>query len=140
MAKPESAILPKARPRPEFRNLGLGDLARYRLPIPGLTSISHRVTGVAMFVALLFLLALLQMSLRSEAGFEAFRTMIWGNPVGKLVLIALLFALIFHLLAGVRHVIQEADIWMTLPASRASAFAVFGVSIVLTLLVVWRLW
>ena len=131
--------LAKARARPVYRNIGFGDLAHYRLPIPGIASIVHRVTGLAMFVCLLFLLAMLQMSLKSEAGFEAFRSVVWGNPIAKLVLIGLMFALIYHLVAGIRHMIQDANIWLDLATARASAFAVFGISVVLTALVAWRL-
>ena len=131
--------LAKARVRPVYRNIGFGDLAHYRLPIPGIASIVHRVTGLAMFVCLLFLLAMLQMSLKSEAGFEAFRSVVWGNPIAKVVLIGLMFSLIFHLIAGIRHMIQDANFWLDLAAARSTAFAVFGISVVLTALVVWRL-
>jgi succinate dehydrogenase / fumarate reductase cytochrome b subunit len=139
MANPESVVLPKARPRPVYRNIGFADLAQYRLPIPGIASIVHRVTGVALFVAFLFLLAMLQMSLKTEAGFEAFRAVIWGNLFGKLVLIGLLFALIYHLVAGVRHMIQDANLWLDLQTARSTAFAVFVISVVLTALIAWRL-
>ena len=131
--------LAKTRTKPVYRNIGFGDLVHYRLPIPGVASIVHRATGLALFVSFLFLLAMLQMSLKSEAGFEAFRSVVWGNPIAKLVLIGLLFALIYHLVAGVRHMIQDANIWLDLVAARATAFAVFGISVALTALVVWRL-
>jgi succinate dehydrogenase / fumarate reductase cytochrome b subunit len=130
----------KPRARPEFRNIGFAELANYRLPIPGIASIVHRITGVAIFVCLLFLLAMLQMSLKSDAGFESFRMIVWANPLAKVVLIGLLFALIYHLIAGLRHMVQDANAWLDLPTARATAFAVFGLSFVLTALVVWRLW
>lgn len=132
--------LAKTRTRPVFRNIGFVDLVHYRLPLPGIASIVHRVTGIALFVCLLFLLAMLQMSLRSEAGFDAFRSIVWANPFAKVVLIGLLFALVFHLVAGLRHLVQDTTLWMELPAGRASAFAAFAISIALTALVVWRLW
>jgi succinate dehydrogenase / fumarate reductase cytochrome b subunit len=132
--------LTKTRARPVYRNIGFAELANYRLPIPGIASIVHRVTGIALFVCLLFLLAMLQMSLKSEAGFEAFRMIVWANPLAKIVLISLLFALIYHLIAGLRHMVQDTNAWLDLPAARATAFAVFGISFVLTALIVWRLW
>ena len=132
--------LAKTRTRPLFRNIGFVDLVHYRLPIPAVASIVHRITGIALFVCLLFLLAMLQMSLKSEAGFEAFRSIVWANPVAKVVLIGLLFSLVFHLVAGLRHLVQDTTLWMELPAGRASAFAAFAISIALTALVVWRLW
>jgi len=122
-----------------YRNIGFGELSNYRLPIPGIASIAHRVTGIALFVAMLFLLALLQMSLKSEAGFEMFRAVIWGNILGKLVLVGLLFALIFHMIAGFRHLIQDGNKWLELSSARSTAFASFAVSAVLTALIVWRL-
>lgn len=132
--------LAKTRTRPVFRNIGFVDLVHYRLPLPGIASIVHRVTGIALFVCLLFLLAMLQMSLKSEAGFDAFRSIVWANPFAKVVLIGLLFALVFHLVAGLRHLVQDTTLWIELPAGRASAFAAFAISMALTALVVWRLW
>jgi succinate dehydrogenase / fumarate reductase, cytochrome b subunit len=129
----------KAKARPVYRNIGMSDLANYRLPIIGIASIVHRITGVALFVGLIMLLPMLAMSLKSEAGFEAFRTIVWGNWIAKIVLIGLLFSVIYHLIAGVRHMIQDANRWLDLAAARSTATAVFAVSVVLTALVVWRL-
>jgi succinate dehydrogenase / fumarate reductase, cytochrome b subunit len=129
----------KAKARPVYRNIGMGDLAHYRLPIIGVASIVHRITGVALFVGLIMLLPMLAMSLKSEAGFEAFRTMVWGNWIAKIVLIGLLFSVIYHLIAGVRHMIQDANKWLDLAAARGTATAVFAISVVLTALVTWRL-
>lgn len=131
--------LQKAKQRPVYRNIGMADLSNYRLPIIGIASIVHRITGVALFVGMIFLLPMLQMSLKSEAGFEAFRTIVWGNWIAKLILIGLLFAVIYHLVAGVRHMIQDANKWLDLQAARSTATAVFVVSAVLTALVAWRL-
>lgn len=129
----------KTKQRPVYRNIGMGDLANYRLPIIGIASIVHRITGVALFVGLILLLPMLQMSLKSEAGFEAFRTIVWGNWIAKLVLIGLLFAVIYHLIAGVRHMIQDANKWLDLASARSTATAVFVISVVVTAVVVWRL-
>ena len=140
MSETPNAALRKTRERPIFRNIGFAQLANYRLPIPGIASIVHRVTGIALFVCLLFVLAMLQMSLKSEAGFEAFRSIVWANPVAKIVLIGLLFAIVYHMIAGLRHMIQDTNAWLDLPTARATAFAVFGLSILVTALAVWRLW
>ena len=132
--------LAKTRVRPVFRNIGFAELANYRLPIPGIASIVHRITGIALFVCLLFLMAMLQMSLKSEAGFEAFRSIVWANPIAKIVLISLLFAIVYHMFAGLRHMVQDTNAWLDLPVARATAFAVFGLSVLVTALIVWRLW
>ena len=132
--------LGKTRARPVYRNIGFAQLANYRLPIPGIASIVHRITGVALFVCLLFVLAMLQMSLKSEAGFEVFRSIVWANPIAKIVLIGLLFAIVYHMIAGLRHMVQDTNAGLDLPTARATAFAVFGLSVLVTALVVWRLW
>jgi succinate dehydrogenase / fumarate reductase, cytochrome b subunit len=131
--------LQKTKQRPVYRNIGMGDLAHYRLPIIGIASIVHRITGVALFVGLILLLPMLAMSLKSEAGFEAFRSLVWGNWIAKIILIGLLFSIIYHLVAGVRHMIQDANKWLDLGSARSTATAVFAISVVLTALVTWRL-
>ncbi len=136
MAEP----LQKARPRPVYRNIALTDLLRYRLPLPGIASILHRISGVVLFLGLILILPLLQMSLKSDAGFEAFRTIVWANPVAKLILIALLLAAIYHLLAGVRHMIQDANRWLDLADSRRTAMLTMVIAVILTALIVVRVW
>ena len=59
-----------ARARPQFRNLGLGQLASYRLPPAGFVSILHRASGVLLFVMLPLLLWLFELSLKTESTFE----------------------------------------------------------------------
>jgi succinate dehydrogenase / fumarate reductase cytochrome b subunit len=127
-------------PKPTYRNIAVTDLARYRLPAPGVASILHRISGVALFVLLPVALGLLQMSLKSEAGFDAFRAFVWGNFFSKLVLIGLLWAIIYHTIAGVRHMIQDANKWLDLQTSNMTAVATIVASVVFTLLVVWRVW
>jgi succinate dehydrogenase / fumarate reductase, cytochrome b subunit len=131
--------LQKTKQRPVYRNIGMGDLANYRLPIIGIASIVHRITGVALFVGLILLLPMLHMSLKSEAGFEAFRTIVWGNWIAKIALLGLLFAIIYHLIAGVRHMIQDANKWMELAPARTTAIAAFVTSVLVTALVAWRI-
>ncbi|EKS70544.1 succinate dehydrogenase, cytochrome b556 subunit, partial [Burkholderia sp. SJ98] len=54
------------KPRPEYRNIGIGQIAKYRLPLAGKVSILHRVSGLLLFVCLPFILYLLDQSLTSE--------------------------------------------------------------------------
>lgn len=131
--------LQKAKPRPVYRNIGMGDLTHYRLPIIGIASIVHRITGVALFVGLILLLPMLQMSLKSEAGFEAFRTIVWGNWIAKIVLLGLLFAIVYHMVAGIRHMIQDGNKWLDLASARSTATAAFVISVIVTIAIAWRL-
>jgi succinate dehydrogenase / fumarate reductase cytochrome b subunit len=128
------------KPRPVHRNLNLPDLLRYRLPLPGIVSILHRVSGALLFLALGVLLAMLQTSLASEAGFNGFRSA-FAHPVVKLVFLALLWAFLHHLAAGLRYLwIDVSHAASDLPRARRSSAVVLGASLVLTVLLGVKLW
>ncbi|CUA86466.1 MULTISPECIES: succinate dehydrogenase, cytochrome b556 subunit [Gulbenkiania] len=107
------------------------DLAKIRLPVPGIVSILHRVSGVALFLSLPLLIYLLQGSLSSAEDFERYRAMV-GHPLMKLVLIGLLWALLHHLCAGIRFLFLDIHKGLELQTARATAKAVLVVSLVLT--------
>ena len=77
------------------------DLFRIRLPLPGLVSILHRISGFGLFLFLPFLLWLLQSSLASPDSYVRYRAA-FANPLVKLILIGLLWAFLHHLFAGLR--------------------------------------
>lgn len=90
------------------------------LPIPGIVSILHRVTGVALFVLLPVLLALLGGSLSSGDTFDDYKR--WAdNFLIKLILWGVLWALMHHLLAGVRFLLLDAHIGTDLQTARKTA-------------------
>ncbi len=120
--------------RPLWYNLSL-----LNLPVPGLVSIFHRVSGALLFLGLIWFLFLLDMSLASEAGFARFRAYV-GHPLVKLSMLVLLWAFLHHLCAGVRHLFLDIQVGVELKAARRSAFAVFAVSLALTALIAARLW
>lgn len=107
------------------------DLAKIRLPVPGIVSILHRVSGVALFLSLPLLIYLLHGSLSSAEDFERYRAMV-GHPLMKLVLIGLLWALLHHLCAGIRFLFLDIHKGLELQTARATAKAVLVVSLVLT--------
>ena len=65
------------------------EIPNIRLPIPGIVSILHRISGVILFVSLPLLLCLLAGTLSSEAAFAAYQSVV-SNPLVKLILIGLL--------------------------------------------------
>lgn len=109
------------------------------LPLPGLVSIFHRVSGALLFLGLVWFLFLLDMSLSSEAGFAHFRTYV-GHPLVKLALLALLWAYLHHFCAGIRYLFLDIDRGVDLAASRRSSYAVLAVSLALTALLGVKLW
>jgi succinate dehydrogenase / fumarate reductase cytochrome b subunit len=115
------------------------DVARIRLPLPGIVSILHRVSGAGLFLFLPFLLWLLDLSLESTASFEQFKAVI-ANPLAKLLLLGLLWAFLHHFCAGIRFVLLDLHKGLELPCARRSAQIVVIVSLVLTVLIGVTLW
>jgi succinate dehydrogenase / fumarate reductase cytochrome b subunit len=114
------------------------NLSPLNLPLPGLVSILHRISGAVLFLLLLWLLYLLDQSLTSAERFEAVRQTM-AHPLVKLVLLGLLWAFLHHLCAGIRYLFLDVDKGVDLATARATSVAVLAVSLVLTALAGWRL-
>ena len=98
-------------------------------------SITHRATGVALSVgALLMVCWLLSLATGAES-FEALQGFL-GSWFGRLLLFGWTWALMYHALNGVRHLVWDAGYGFELPHAQASAMAVAIGSVVLTI-VVW---
>ena len=107
---------PVKKPRPEFRNIhALTDLPGYRLPPAGIVSLLHRVSGAIMFLLLPFVLWLFDVSVSSEISFERFKSAfnkgLWLFPgwLIKLVVLALIWSFLHHLIAGLRHLWSDVS-------------------------------
>ena len=125
------------RPRRQFRNLNFPLLLTYRLPMAGLVSIMHRISGALLFLALPLLLWLFDLSLISEGGFERLRAF-GSNFLVKLVLLVLIWALFHHLVAGIRYLMLDLHVGLTGKLG-SSAIAVYAISLPLTLLAALKL-
>jgi succinate dehydrogenase / fumarate reductase cytochrome b subunit len=121
-----------AHGRPQFRNLGLAQLRTYRLPPAGLVSILHRLSGVLLFLMLPVLLWMFELSLKTESTYEQLR-MTAGNMVIKLVLLAVIWAILHHLVAGIRYLALDLHIGIAKEPARRSALLVLAISLPLTL-------
>ncbi len=115
-----------------IRNISIGDLIHYRLPVPGVLSILHRISGALMFVLLPLCLWLFDLSLSSELSYQQLRQVAGGWFV-KIVLAALAWALVHHLLAGIRFLALDLDLGVHLPAARRSAWIVIALSLPLAI-------
>ena len=89
------------------------DLTTIRFPLTAILSITHRITGVIIFVGVAILLYLLSLSLESEEGFVKAQQLV-GSPVGKFVLWGIVSGLLYHLVAGTKHLIMDWGIGETL--------------------------
>lgn len=112
-------------------------LTQFGWPLAAMASITHRITGVALFVAMAFLLYALDLALSSESGFAEARELM-ALPLGKFITWGILALLIYHLAAGIKHLFLDFDIGDTVEGARAGAMVVIAVSVVLIVLAgVW---
>ena len=130
-----------AKKRPEFRNINaFTDLPSYRLPIAGIVSILHRISGFLMFILMPFIIWMFDNSISSEISFAKFKSAFNVGMLGlpgalwKLVALALIWAYLHHFIAGLRH------LWMdthhdavSKEFGKSSAIFTLAVSIGLTL-------
>ena len=115
------------------------DLFRIRLPLPGLVSILHRISGIALFVFAWALLYLLQESLRSPESHLHFQALT-SHWLVKVFLIGMLWSFLHHFFAGLRFLLLDVNVASDLGATRAMSWAVLAASLLLTaILGVW-LW
>lgn len=120
--------------RPKF--LALHEI---RLPLPGIVSILHRVSGAGLFLLLPFLLFLFDRSLGSPETFATYQGVV-SNPLIKLILFGLLWAYLHHFCAGIRFLLLDLHVAGDLQAARNTSRIVLIVSIVLTVVIGVMLW
>ena len=114
------------------------DALQYRLPLAGVVSILHRVSGMLMFFLLPFIVWMFDASVTSEVSYDSF-TSAFVAGIGfvpgfiiKLVALALIWAYLHHAVAGIRHLWMDATHAVTKEFGRSSAVATFVISIGLT--------
>jgi succinate dehydrogenase / fumarate reductase cytochrome b subunit len=110
-----------------------------RQPITAWASITHRATGVFLFAGMAVLLWALDASLASPEGFASLQECL-ANPLAKLVLWAVVAALIYHSLAGVKHLIMDMGIGETMAGGILGVRIVVALSVVLILLAGIWIW
>ena len=128
-----------AKTRPVFRNINaFEDLPTYRLPPAGWVSILHRISGALMFVLLPFIVWLFDKSVSSEISFAKFKSAmnlgigIYPGWFIRLTLLALIWAYLHHLIAGLRHLYIDATHSVSKEFGRSSAVFTLTLSLGLT--------
>lgn len=78
----------------------------YTLPLTGIISISHRLTGVFLSVGLIGIVMMLAQIRNGMLSYLQMQSMLQFLPV-KLLVAGFIYALIFHLCHGIRHLIWD---------------------------------
>jgi succinate dehydrogenase / fumarate reductase cytochrome b subunit len=119
--------------RPYYLNL-----IKIRLPIPGVVSIMHRISGVWLFVAIPVVVYLFELSLRDAASFSLVSDML-THPLARLATLLLIWALLHHLFAGIRFLLTDFDIGLGKTQSRVTAWSVIVTEVLVMLWIVLRM-
>jgi succinate dehydrogenase / fumarate reductase, cytochrome b subunit len=114
--------------RPVFLNL-----FQIRLPLPGIVSFAHRVSGMLLVLAMPLVLYLLMLSLRAADDFRS--VLAWlHNPLFALILFCVLWSFWHHLFSGIRFLLLDVDIGLGRMVSRQSAAVVLVAGILAAIL------
>lgn len=115
------------------------DLTKLKFPLPAIVSILHRISGIVIFLSLPLWLWMLSQSLRSQQSFAQLQQQI-TQPFFKIILFLASAAIIYHVVAGIRHLIMDLGFAETLKGGRIAAWTALLVSIVLVILVGVCIW
>lgn len=116
--------------RPKYLNL-----LKIYLPVTGVASILHRISGVLLFLGIPFLIYALSLSLRNPESFAQ----VYGffdNMLVRAFVLILLYSLAHHFFAGIRFLLLDLDVGVELKAARASALIVILAGLTTFVLVV----
>jgi succinate dehydrogenase / fumarate reductase cytochrome b subunit len=116
------------------------DLTTIKLPVPGIVSILHRISGALLFlIGIPLLLFTLQSVMGNPSDFQIIQTL-YDNFLIKLVLLTILWSFLHHFCAGIRYLLLDMHIGIELAGARLSSMVVLAVSIILTILIGVKLW
>ena len=115
------------------------DLTTIKMHPAAHASILHRISGVIMVFAIGILLWTLSISLSSAEGFAQIKSLLDGIFF-KIIILGICAALIYHLLAGLRHLLMDLGHFEELASGNATAKFIMALWVVLTAVVGVWLW
>ena len=115
------------------------NLMTLKFPPAAIASILHRISGVILFLLIPAILYILDQSLRSEKSFTSLHQCL-TSPLGKFGIWVLLSSMIYHIIAGIRHLLMDAGIGEGAKVVQCTAKASIALSVILILLLGVWLW
>ena len=135
----ESKLLNKQVIDKDNRPVNL-NLLTISLPIIGLSSILHRISGVAVFFSFPLIVWVFSISLKSENSFLMLSNLLQNSIAFKAITFLILVGFSYHLLAGIRKLISDAfGVGETLESGRVLSWLVFGATFLMAVLFLFYL-
>jgi len=115
--------------RPVYLNL-----LKIRLPVTGIVSFAHRITGILLFLALPFAVYLLGLSIESPQSFTRAQQIL-EMPVMLAVQVILLWSIAHHFFAGIRFLLIDAEIGINKSQATTGAWLVVLAEVITIVLI-----
>ena len=116
------------------------NLLTISLPIIGLSSILHRISGVAVFFSFPLIVWVFSISLKSENSFLMLSNLLQNSIAFKAITFLILVGFGYHLLAGIRKLISDVfGVGETLESGRVLSWLVFGATFLMAVLFLFYL-
>jgi succinate dehydrogenase / fumarate reductase cytochrome b subunit len=106
----------------------------YKWQVQMVSSILHRATGIALAVGSLLVIWGIVALATGEDAFGSFKACA-GSPIGLILLVGWTWALFFHLVNGIRHLVQDAGAGYEIKQFVFSSWLSVILSLLLTVLV-----
>ena len=117
------------------------NLLTISLPVIGVASILHRISGFALFVCFPLVVWLLHLSLQSTESFSLLKGYMENNALLKLMAVFIATGFIYHILAGLKKILGEVfGFGETLKSGQALSWIVFALSFILSLWFLIYIW
>jgi len=116
--------------RPVYLNL-----LKIKLPISGIISIFHRLTGVLMFIAIPVSLYLLQLTVDGVSSYESVASLML-HPLSRFFILLVTWSFVHHLLTGIRFLLIDLDLFLDKSSIRYSAWTVVGLEFLIMLFII----
>lgn len=110
------------------------DLTSIRFPVMAITSILHRISGIGLFVLMPYMLYLLGNSLKNAGTYQDIVQHV-HTPLARIAILLFAMGMVYHLVAGIRHMIMDLGFGESLEAGQRSAYIILAISAVCALLV-----
>ena len=115
------------------------DISTIKLPITAWASISHRVSGILSIPIFALFLWTLQLSLESKDSFQTLREN-FSAPLAKVLILFVLTVFVYHVLAGIKHLIMDLGYGETFEGGVIGAKVLFASTGLIFILIGWWLW
>ena len=114
------------------------NLLTISLPVIGMSSILHRISGLAVFFSFPLVVWLFSISLKSEESFMFLSSLYQESILLKLIVYLVLLGFTYHLLAGFKKLMSDAfGVGETLESGRALSWLVFGITFIFAVIFIF---